>query len=128
MAVRLPVHERRAVGSLGSGAGALPAGGTDDGAGDAQVLHERSLRGRVLWVDFRRPLCVCRALLRADHGHVFLAAGAGMTPALPFRIVERHADLHPHEGGQISLLGVMAAAVFASLLLLVINTGVATSS
>ncbi len=38
------------------------------------------------------------------------------------------ARLHADEGGQISALGVLAAAAFACVLMLVINTGAATSS
>jgi len=51
-----------------------------------------------------------------------------MTPRpSPISVTRASRRLHVDEGGQISALGVLAAAVFACLLLLVINTGYATS-
>ena len=50
-----------------------------------------------------------------------------MTTRARLRVIPPHTTLHSHEGGQISALGVMAAAAFACLLLLVVNTGHATS-
>jgi len=47
---------------------------------------------------------------------------------MPFRPRTRRRSLHADEEGQISLLGVMAAAAFACLLLLVINTGYKTNA
>lgn len=41
--------------------------------------------------------------------------------------MKRAAELHADQGGQISALGVLGAAAFACLLMLVINTGYATS-